>query len=164
MSSKNRYRLQPVLDVRDRAKQEAAQRVAARRAQLAVAEAELARRQHLVARCRADQALAQQRMMDQAVKGIEASKMVLHRTHCAGLKEREQELLGEVERQQSIVRQAEEDLENAITAFVEASKEVQVIEKHRQSWRERTRRESVRHEQRLNDEIGAIIHTRRSSK
>jgi hypothetical protein len=42
---KNKYKLQPVLDVRDRVKQEAMRRVAQRRAQLAEAEAELARRE-----------------------------------------------------------------------------------------------------------------------
>ncbi|MBA3714782.1 MAG: hypothetical protein H0W76_20365 [Pyrinomonadaceae bacterium] len=164
MMRKPKYRLQPVLDVRDRAKQESARHVAMRRAQFAAAEAELTRRQQAVAECRAEQVRARLRMVEQSKDGIKANKMVQHRTYCAGLKEKEQHLNGEVERQRAVVRQAEEDFEQAIVAFVEASRAVQVIEKHRESWRERTRREDVRQEQRINDEIGSIMHTRRASE
>ena len=157
---RNIYKLQTVLDVRDRAKQEAARRVAACRSQLAEAEAQLARCKQAVLDCCDQQKTADIKMMEQISHGTEAHLLVLHRTHLAGLRHTERELTDKVREQQAVVARAENELEKAIFVFVEASKEVQVIEKHRESWRERSRREDRRREQKLNDEIGAATHLR----
>lgn len=149
-----------MLDVRDRAKQEAVQRVALCRAQLAEAEAELARCEQAVLDCRNQQKAAYLKMMKQISHGSEAHRLVIHRTHLAELRHVERELVDKVSEQQTVVSRAENELEKAIIVFVEASKEVQVIEKHRESWRERLRREDQRREQKLNDEIGTAVFQR----
>jgi flagellar export protein FliJ len=158
---KNKYRLQPVLDVRDRVKQEAMRRVALRRAQLAEAEAELARRERALADCRAQQVEARAKMLNEMEPGTEAGHLVTHRTHLADLRNRESGLINGVEQQHAAVARAEGELENALAALVEASKEVRAIEKHREDWGQRVRRAEQLREQKLSDEIGSILHGRK---
>jgi flagellar export protein FliJ len=152
---KPKYRLQPVLSVRERAKQAAAQALATRREQLIAAEAELARRLDVLAACRARQSTAQQKMLEDSTDGAGVALLVIHRTHLADLRRIEKELIAEVEAQRSAVAAAEIEVEKAITTLIEASREVQVIEKHQESWQQRTKREEARREQKLGDEIGA---------
>jgi flagellar export protein FliJ len=158
---KNKYRLQPVLDVRDRVKKEATRRVVQRRAQLAEAEAELALRERALEGCRAQQIEARAKMLHEMEAGTEARRLVTHRTHLADLRNTEDELIESVGQQRSVVARAEGELENALAALVEASKEVRAIEKHREEWGLRVRRADERREQKLSDEIGAILHGRK---
>lgn len=158
---KNKYKLQPVLDVRERAKQEAAQGVATRRAQLAEAESELLRREQAVMDCQTRQATAQSEMLREIESGTEARQVVTHRTHLTDLRESEQELKNHVEQQKVVVTRAESNLETALAALIESSRELQVIEKHREGWSEQTRRVEQRREQKVSDEIGSIIYGRR---
>jgi flagellar export protein FliJ len=160
MTGKKKYRLQPVLDVRDRAKQEAARLVAARRLQVEQAEGELMRREREVTACLERQAAAQEQMLAEARSGTEARHMVAHRTHLADLRTLEEELRARVEQQKLVVARARQDLDNALAALIEASREVQVIEKHRDDWRQRTRLAEQRREQKLSDEIASIMHGR----
>ena len=92
--------------------------------------------------------------------GAQARRVVAHRTHLADLRQIEQDLRGQVEQQKTVVLRAQSELENALAALIEASKELQVIEKHRQEWTQRTQRAEQRRQQKLSDEIGSIIHGR----
>ncbi|HKE59474.1 MAG TPA: hypothetical protein VKB46_22345, partial [Pyrinomonadaceae bacterium] len=143
---------------RDKIKQTAARLVATRREQLAAAETELKRRHQAVATCRDQQAAAQQKLFAEAQAGVEAHELVIHRTHLSDIRRIEQELMAQVEEQRAVVATAKDELDRAITALIEASREVQVIEKHREGWQEKTRREEQLREQKAGDEIGAITH------
>jgi flagellar export protein FliJ len=160
---KKKYRLQPVLDVRERAKQEAERLVAARLAQLAEAEEELARRVREVALCRERQEAARAEMFEEMRGGSAAARAVAHRSHLADLRALEDQLRAAADEQRGAVARCETELEAARAALVEAAREAKVIEKHREQWRERERRDGVRREQKMNDEIGAILHERHSS-
>ena len=161
---KEKYRLQPVLDVRGKAKQAAARLVATRREQLAAAEEELARRRQELADCRRRQVTAREKMLEEFDPDVEANTLVVHRTHLADLRRTEQELVAKVEDQRRAVAAAEAEVERAVDALIEASKEVQVIEKHRDNWRERTRREEQLREQKIGDEIGAVTYRRNQGR
>lgn len=163
MSAK-KYRLQPVLGAREQSKREAERLLAARMAQLADAEEELARRLGAVEECRARQTSARAEMLESMSGGAAASKALAHRTHLADLRAQEERLRAEAEEQRGTVARCETEVERARLALVEAAREVRVIEKHKENWRERERRESVRREQKINDEIGAILHERRSTE
>jgi flagellar export protein FliJ len=163
MSGK-KYRLQPVLGAREQAKREAERRLAARLAQLAEAEEELARRSREVETCRGRQASARDEMLEAMREGAAAASVLAHRTHLADLRAQEENLRAAVEEQKGVVARCEAESERARAALVEAAREVRVIEKHKENWRERERRETARREQKLNDEIGAILHERRSSE
>lgn len=158
---KKKYKLQPVLDVRDRVKQEAMRRVAQRRAQLTEAEAELTRRVQTLEECRARQIEARAKMLHEMEPGAAARHLVTHRTHLADLRNTEDELNDNVEKQRATVARAQGELESALAALVEASKEVRAIEKHREEWGQRVRRAEQRREQKLSDEIGSILHGRK---
>jgi flagellar export protein FliJ len=157
---KNSYRLQQVLNVRDRAKQDAARHLALRRAQLAEAEAELAQREQAVSNCQSRQVAAHEKMMQEASGGIEAGQALAHRTHLADLRRLEQELKVRVEQQKTVVERAQAEVEKALTTLIEASKELQIIEKHREEWSQRTRLETERRAQKSGDEIGALMYER----
>ena len=157
---KPKYRLQPVLDVRDKAKQTAALLVATRREQLADAEAKLLRRRQALSACRQRQVSAQEKMLKEFERAVEAQTLVTHRTHLADLRRTEQELMTKVEDQRRAVVGAEAEVEKALTALIEASREVQVIEKHRETWQQRTRREEQIRDQKIGDEIGAVTYRR----
>lgn len=149
------------MDVRERAKQDAARVVALRRAQLAEAEAELARREGEVEACRGRQRDAREKMLNEARVGAEARRMVAHRTHLADLREQEEALLAAVEEQRGAVARAERELDAALAALAEASKEFRVIEKHRENWREGERRAERRREQKISDEVASVLHGRK---
>ncbi|MET0622313.1 MAG: flagellar FliJ family protein [Pyrinomonadaceae bacterium] len=163
MSGK-KYRLEPVLGAREQAKREAERLLAARMAQLAGAEEELARREREVESCRARQASARAEMLQTMSGGAAAARALAHRTHLADLRAQEEELRAAVEEQRGVVARCEAEVERARAALVEAAREVRVIEKHRENWRERERRDTARREQKINDEIGAILHERRTSE
>jgi len=156
-----KYKLQTILDLRERAKQERARIVTARRAALAEAEEELVRRERSLADCKAQQSDAQAQMLEAAGGAAEASRLVAHRTHLADLRLTEQQLTVEVDQQRLSVSRAEKEVEKALAALVEAYKELRVIEKHREGWRQQMGRTEARREQKLNDEIGLIRHKRK---
>ncbi|HEX8146538.1 MAG TPA: flagellar export protein FliJ [Pyrinomonadaceae bacterium] len=156
-----KYRLQPVLGAREQAKREAERLLAARMAQLAEAEAELARRVREVEACRGRQEAARAEMLEAMGGGAAAARALSHRTHLADLRTQEETLRAAAEEQRGVVARCETELERARAALVEAAREVRVIEKHKEGWRERERREAARREQKINDEIGAILHERR---
>lgn len=149
--------MQSVLGVRERAKQAAARVVAQRREQLAAAERELARREGELVRLRARQREARETMFGEARTGAEARRMVEHRTHLADLREQEETLVASVEEQRAAVARAERELDAALSALVEAAKEVRVIEKHRENWQDSERTAERRREQKLSDEIAALL-------
>lgn len=155
-----KYRLQPVLGAREQLKREAERLLASGVAQLAEAEEELARRAREVDACLARQAQARAEMFGEMGGGAAASRALMHRTHLADLRAQEERLRAAVEEQRGAVSRCEAEVERARAALVEAAREVRVIEKHREGWQERQRRESARREQKLNDEIGAILHER----
>ena len=160
----NKYRLQSVLGVRAQAKREAERLLAARLAQLAEAEGELARREREVESCRGRRAAARDAMLEAMREGAAAGRAVAHSTHLADLRAQEEALRAAAEEQRGVVARCEAEAERARAALVEAAREVRVIEKHKENWRERERREAARREQKINDEIGAILHERRSSE
>jgi len=160
MPKSEKYNLQRLLEVRERARETAVKFLAQCRYELALAETELAARKKSVEDCRLKQQRAQSEMLEKTKVGFKTKEMIIHRQHLIDLREKEAELLKAVEQQKSVVARAEEEVEKALLALNEATKEMQVIEKHRENWRRGKRIEFVRKEQKTNDEIGAILHER----
>ena len=160
MPKPEKYNLQRLLEVRERARESAVKFLAHCRYEAALAETELAVRKNAVEDCRQAQRRAQSEMLEKTKVGFKTKEMIIHRQHLIDLREKEAELLKTVEQQKSVVARAEEEVEKALLALNEATKEMQVIEKHRENWRRGKRIEFVRKEQKTNDEIGAILHER----
>jgi flagellar export protein FliJ len=97
-------------------------------------------------------------MLSEASGGTEARHMVAHRAHLSDLRTMEAELKERVAQQQAAVQRLRGELDAALDALIEASKEVQVIEKHKEGWQQQARRAEERRQQKLSDEIGSIMH------
>lgn len=157
--AKQKYRLETVLEIREKVKKEAAQFVGTRRAQLAAAEEELARCHQAVTDNLKKQQDQQDLMLAEMSGGAEVKRALAFRTHLADLREIAADLRAKVIKQEKAVEQAASDLEKALEQLAEATKEVKVIEKHKESWRTNFKLETERKEQKLNDEIGAILYS-----
>jgi len=160
MPKQEKYNLQRLLEMRERERENAVKNLAQRRYELASAEKELAARKKSVKDCRQAQQLAQTAMLEKAQNGVKTKEIVIHRQHLIDLREKETGLLAAVEQQKAVVARAEQELEKALLALGEATKEMKVIEKHRENWRREKKVEFTRQEQKTNDEIGAILHER----
>lgn len=157
--AKQKYRLETVLEIRDKIKKEAAQLVGVRREQLAATEEELKRCHQAVQDNLQKQREQQDLMFTEINQGVEARRAMAFRTHLTDLREIELDLRANVVKQEKVVQQAESELEKSLELLAEATKEVKVIEKHKETWRMNAKLEAERKEQKLNDEIGAILYS-----
>jgi hypothetical protein len=114
--------------------------------------------------CRAQSQALLAAMFDSAERGIEAYRLVEFRTHLSDLRGMERDLVVAEERQRASVLRAESDLDKAIASLNEANEQEKIIEKHKESWRVRIRREEDHREQKLNDEVSAILYERQRLK
>ncbi len=155
-----KYRLQTVLTIRSRAKDEAARLVALRYEQLANAENELLKRQRNLQSCYEKQSQAKTAMNAELDKGIQAKGVVSHRIFLKDLRDQEIELKDAVEKQKTAVKRAEDEVEIAREKLVEAAKELKAIEVHKENWLTAEKITENRREQKMSDEIGSILHGR----
>jgi len=158
-----KYRLETVLGIRHRAKDEAARQVAVRLQQLQAAEEELNRRQMKLQNCYERQNQAQAQMQEELIKGIRAQSILAHQNFLNDLRKLEIDLKEEVEKQIQTVAKAEKELEAAREKLIESARDLKSIEVHKANWQVSERREQTRREQKISDEIGAILHGRRES-
>ncbi len=156
-----KYRLETVLGLRRRAKDEAAQMVARRFEQLEQAEAELVRRRGALQACYERQNQAQSLMNDEMRRGLQARGVVAHQNYLNDLRQIEKELAAAVEKQIAVVRSAEREVEAARLKLIEAARDVRSIEVHKEGWIAAEREVETRRAQKISDEIGAILHGRR---
>lgn len=160
MKSK-KYRLETVLEIRSRAKDEAARQVAVRLEQLARAEAELQRREKELENCRERRRQAQNAMFTQLSGGTQAHNVTAHKGFVDSLKEAEAKLEAAVEQQKEAVAAAEREVAQAREKLIETAKDLKAIEVHKSNWKIAERTRETRREQKISDEIGAILHGRR---
>ena len=158
-----KYRLETVLGIRSRAKDEAARHVALRLQQLQAAEDELMRRQRRLQACYEQQNTAQAALNDELRGGIQARSVIAHQNFLNDLRRTEAELKTDVEKQINAVTKAEKELEAARDKLIEAARDLKSIEVHKANWQETVRKEQTRRDQKIGDEIGAILHGRRES-
>jgi flagellar export protein FliJ len=159
----NKYRLETVLEIRSRAKDEAARQVAVRLEQLARAEAELKRRLQELENCRERRLQAQNTMYNELGGGTQARNITAHKDFVSRLKETETELETAVEQQKQVVASAEREVAPAREKLIEAAKDLKAIEVHKSNWKIAERKAESRREHKISDEIGAILHGRRES-
>jgi flagellar export protein FliJ len=156
-----KYRLETVLEIRGRAKDEAARQVAVRLEQLARAEAELNRRLKELENCREQRRQAQNAMFTELSGGTQAHNITAHKDFLSRLKETETELEAAVEQQKQAVANAEREVAQAREKLIEAARDLKAIEVHKSNWKIAERTLETRRDQKLSDEIGAILHGRR---
>jgi len=160
MSKTEKYNLQRLLEMRERARDQAAIYLAECRRQLAFAENELERRKQAVEECRNEQIEIQNALAGKSSAGIKANEIVRFRQYLIDLREKETNLLKAVEDQKAVIKREEKKVEKAFGELSEAAKELKVIEKHRENWQTEIKKDAEFREQKSNDETGAILHER----
>ena len=158
-----KYRLQSVLNIRSRRRDEAARIVALRFEQLALEQEELSRRRGDLQACYEKQNTAQTAMNEKLDSGIQAKGIVAHRSFLDDLRNLETRLKTAVEDQITAVARAEKEVETAREKLVEAAQELKAIEVHKENWQTAERTGQVRRDQKISDEIGSILHGRREN-
>jgi flagellar export protein FliJ len=158
-----KYRLETVLGIRNRAREEAARQVALRLGQLEQAEEELNRRQLKLQACYEQQNKAQALMSAELSKGIQARDILAHQNYLNDLRKLEIELKNDVEKQIQAVTKAEKELETAREKLVETARDLKSIEVHKANWQMSEQKAQNKREQKISDEIGAILHGRREN-
>jgi flagellar export protein FliJ len=156
-----KYRLETVLEIRNRARDAAAQQVALRLGQLQLAEDELNRRQLNLQACYERQNQAQLLMNEELSKGIQARNILAHQNYLNDLRKIEIDLKAAVEKQIQAVAKAEKEVESAREQLIESARELKSIEVHKANWKTTEKTRENRREQKISDEIGAILHGRR---
>lgn len=146
--------------MRRRARDDAARQVALRLAAVAAAEDELRRRQLKLQNCYDEQRRAAEKLNQSLNQGIEARRIVAHQTFLRDLRRAEEEIKASVEQQTAIVARAEKDLAAAREKLLEAAKELKSIEVHKEKWTSEEKISRERRDEKISDEIGAIIHGR----
>lgn len=158
-----KYRLETVLGVRRRANDDAAQQVALCLQQLRSAEEELVRRQAKLQDCCKQQSKAQTLMNEELNKGIQAQNVLAHQNYLNDLRKLVIKLKNELEAQIKTVTKAEKELETAREKLAESARDLKSIEVHKENWQVSEQKEENKREQKIGDEIGAILHGRRES-
>lgn len=74
------------------------------------------------------------------------------------LKEDEEKKVEEIEDQKGVVDEAEAGVKAARKEYIEACKELRVMEKHKELWEKKVKAEISRKEEREMDELGNVIH------
>lgn len=158
MPKQEKYNLQRLLEVRERARENAVQFLGQCRLRLTKAEEELKKRKQAVVDCRKKQTDAQAAMLEKFQTGVKNREILAHQQYLKDLRDEETELRAAVEKQKQLVERAEREVEDALLAVKEATKETKVIEKHKENWQRAQKVEANRREQKTNDEIGALLH------
>ena len=159
-----KYRLETVLEVRNRAKDEAARAVSMRMQKLELEESELFRRRTDLESCLERLEKAQTVMSEGFAKGIQAKDALAHQLFLDDLRKNEITLRAAMSEQTEAVSLAARELEAARSNLIEATREVKAIETHKMNWETTQKSETDRKVQKIDDEIGAILHSRNKKR
>jgi flagellar export protein FliJ len=160
-----KYRLEPVLQKKQKLRDEAQEALAAAQAALReeerkketlVAELEQLRVERKEARRR-----RQDEMLEKGMSGMGASRV---QQFVDGTEAREKRKQEEITEQESAIESARLRLDEQKLILVEAAKEVQAMEKHKEETHARFKKELEVAEAREMDEIGTAIHLQRQRR
>ena len=159
------YRLQTLLDMRERAKEEAEQAFAEAMQQLhkeqqALKELEADLEKRKLER----KAKVAAYLQDVMKKGVQAGGLNSLNRFEDRLKDEEAQVALEIDRQKDVVRQAEKNVEEKRFAMAEAAKELKAIEKHKEKWTKQVKQERAAREELAQEEIGNALFLARQKK
>jgi flagellar export protein FliJ len=159
------YRLQTLLDMRARAKEEAEQAFSAAIKALEKEKAELKKLEDDLERRKAERKQKVMAYLQEVMaKGAGINGMNMMNRFEQRLKDEEAQLALEVERQREVVKVAERTVEQRRRDMAEAAKELKAIEKHRETWQKQIRAERAAKEELTQEEIGNALFLARQRK
>jgi flagellar export protein FliJ len=152
------YRLQALLEIRERAEEEAKDVFA--KAMQALRNEEQALQQHEdeLARMVEDRHRRRKEYADKLASGeMKITDQAAAQRYLERLKEREQEQKGKIDAQKEQVREAEKRLKRTQDALVKATQDLKALQKHREKWLEDWKKERALKEEDMLDEIAQTI-------
>ena len=159
------YRLQTLLEMRERAEEDAKQAFSEAMRALAKEQAELKRLQEdLENRKRERKAKVAAYMQEVMSKGIGAGGLASMNRFEDRLKDEEAQVALDIEKQKEAVKNAEKLVETRRAEMAEAAKEKKAIEKHKENWQKQVRAERQMKEELNQEEIGNALHLARTRK
>jgi flagellar export protein FliJ len=157
------YRLQTLLEMRQRAEEEAKQAFSeAVRAHAREKEKQRQLEEDLETRKRERKAKVQAYLQEVMAKGAGINGMNQMYRFEQRLKDEEAQLALDIERQKDVVREAERKVEQRRAEMAEAAKELKAIEKHKEKWAKQVKDERAMREELVQEEIGSALYLARS--
>ncbi len=156
------YRLQTLLEIRERAKKEAEEAFALAMRQLADEEARLKEEEDHLERMIEDRHRRRAEYARQLASGeMKITDQSNAYRYIDRLKEKEIEQQTVIDAQRAQVREAEKAVKRAQEILVTATQDMKALEKHKEKWAEEVRRERMMKEEDALDEIGQSIFQQR---
>jgi hypothetical protein len=157
------YRLQTLLEMRQRAKEAAEQAFSEAVREVARQEQEQKRLENDLVQRKADRA----RKIDEYLKDIMArgtgvSGMNSMSRYEQRLKDEEAQVALEIERQKEVVKQARKVQEERRQEMAQAAMDLKAIEKHKEKWQKQIKAERAAREELVQEEIGNALHLART--
>lgn len=159
MPKRKNYRLQPLLRIKQQAK---------RRTEIALAKAivkleeekkkkeKLEEEKAKIVQKKKD---ARQKMYDKMLAGTSVvHDNNVHVNYIRKLEEDRKAKDREIEEQVEVIKAAEKAVARARRDYIDAAKELQVMEKHKELWQKKVQKEITQREEREMDELGNVIH------
>ncbi len=158
------YRLQTLLEMRQRAKEEAEHRFSDAMQALAKEQKEQKRLEEDLERRKQERkakvAAYLAEIMAKGVVGISAFNQM--NRYEERLKDEEAQVALDIERQKEVVKAAEQLVEERRREMAEAAKELKAIEKHKENWAKEIKKERDMREELAQEEIGNALHLART--
>ncbi|QRK04573.1 flagellar assembly protein FliH [Archangium violaceum] len=160
------YRLQTLLEMRERAKEEAEQAFSDAVKALEKQKAELKRMEQELETRKAERKQKVTAYLQQIMaKGNTGpNSFTMMNRYEARLKDEEAQLALEIEQQKEVVKTAEKLVEQRRREMAEAAKELKAIEKHKENWQKQIRAERQAKEELNQEEIGNTLFLMRQRK
>jgi flagellar export protein FliJ len=159
------YRLQTLLEIRERAKEAAESAFSEAVKALEKEKAELKRLEQELETRKVERKQKVRAYLDQVMaKGAGINGLNMMSRYEERLKDEEAQLALEIERQKDSVKVAEKLVEQRRREMAEAAKELKAIEKHKENWQKQIRTERQAKEELSQEEIGNTLFLMRQRK
>jgi flagellar export protein FliJ len=159
------YRLQTLLEIRERAEEEAKNVFARAMAQLNEEKRIQKEMEDELQRMIEDRKRRRQEYADKLASGeMKITDQASAYRFIDRMKEMEQEQQGRIDGQRENVREAEKVLKRAQDALIQATQDLKALQKHKEKWAEEVRKEMALKEEDMLDEIGQTIFSQNSRK
>lgn len=153
-----KYRLQVLLTVKQRMKKRAEIRLAQAIKKLNEEKKKLEQLEEELEEIRKKWKQARLEMKSKLAGGALVGKGNVHVNYLRRLEEDEKTKLEEIEDQKQAIEEATEKVAQARREYIDASRELQVMEKHKELWQKKVRGELSRREAHRLNELGNTIH------
>lgn len=165
MAKKEKYRLQPLLQVRLKNKRKTEIALSKAMAELKAEEEKLKvlekEKQDIIARREnSRREMAEKIAMGESV----VYDTQVHLNFLKKLQEDEEQKDKEIEEQKEAIKRAEEKLAQAKRDYIDACKEVKIMEKHKELWQKKLKKKLEFEENKMMNELGNVIHQLRKMK